>query len=67
MAQLTTREGECLTWTARGKTAWETSRILAISESAVKKHLSSAFAKLDARTGGHAVAIALSRGLIAFR
>lgn len=61
----TSRELECLTWAARGKTAWETGRILSISESAVKKHLGSAAAKLGACTGGHAIALALSRALIA--
>lgn len=62
---LSPRETEALGWLSRGKTAWETARILGISESAVKKHLASAGAKLDAQTGAHAVAIALSRGLIA--
>ncbi len=63
--RLSAREVECLGWLARGKTAWETGQILAVSESAVKKHLFSASAKLHAQTGAHAVAIALSRGLIA--
>lgn len=62
---LTRRELECLGWSARGKTAWEIGAILGISESAAKKHLISSSRKLDARTGSHAVAIALSRGLIA--
>ena len=63
-AGLTRRERECLLWAARGKTAWETSKILAISESSVKKHLFSGARKLDARTGTQAVAAALSRGII---
>ena len=41
---LSQRERECLSWAARGKTAWETSRILTVSESAVKKHLATAAA-----------------------
>lgn len=61
---LSAREAECLGWSARGKTAWEIASILAVSESAVKKHLIAASAKLNAQTGAHAVAIALSRGLI---
>lgn len=64
-AGLSGREAEVLGWSARGKTAWETGAILGISESAVKKHLGSANTKLGAQTGAHAVAIALSRGLIA--
>ena len=61
---LTDRERECLLWAARGKTAWETSMILSISESAVKKHLGRSAAKLNALTRTHAVANAISRGLI---
>ncbi len=63
-APLTERERECLLWAAWGKTAWETATILAISESAVKKHLGSAAIKLDARTGTQAVVTAVLRGLI---
>lgn len=62
---LSARERECLTWAASGKTAWESGMIMAISESAVKKHLASAAAKLGAHTRTHAVAIAMSAGLIA--
>lgn len=61
---LTERERQCLQWAARGKTSWETATILAISESAVKKHLGAASLKLDAQTRTHAVAIALCTGLI---
>jgi len=64
--RLTPRERECLVWAARGKTAWETSRILNNSESAVKKHLASAAEKLGARTRTHAVALALVRGIIEY-
>ncbi len=62
--RLTPRERECLTWAARGKTAWETAVILSNSESAVKKHLAAASEKLDARTRTQAVALALVRGFI---
>ena len=61
---LSARERECLRWAACGKTSWETSMILSISESAVKKHLAAAAAKLGALTRTQAVAVALSRGLI---
>lgn len=58
------RERECLLWAASGKTAWETSMILTISESAVKKYLATAANKLGARTRTQAVAMALHRGII---
>lgn len=63
-AGLSERELECLLWAARGKTGWETSIILSISESAVKKHLAAAATKLNALTRTQAVAAAVSRGLI---
>jgi LuxR family quorum sensing-dependent transcriptional regulator len=61
---LSERQRECLTWAARGKTAWETATILSISESSVRKHLAIAAQRLDARTSIHAVAVALSTGMI---
>lgn len=61
---LSGRERECLLWAARGKTAWETSIILSVSESAVKKYLATAAAKLGARTRTQAVAQAIRQGLI---
>ncbi len=63
-AKLTPREIEILTWTARGKTRWEISEILTISEHTVKDHLEHACAKLDASNKSHATAIALIHGLI---
>ncbi len=62
--RLTPREIEILTWTARGKTRWEISEILAISEHTVKDHLEHACLKLDASNKLHATAIALIHGLI---
>ncbi|MBY0431766.1 MAG: LuxR family transcriptional regulator, partial [Rhodospirillales bacterium] len=44
--QLTGREVECLVWTSQGKTAWEISAILKISERTVKFHLQNAAQKL---------------------
>ena len=61
---LTTREKECLSWTARGKTSWEISVILSISESTATFHLRNAAIKLKASNRTHAVAKALSSGLI---
>lgn len=59
---LTDRERECLLWASQGKTAWETSVILSLGESTVRKHLASAAAKLGARTRAQAVAAALAQG-----
>lgn len=58
------RELECLEWTAIGKTSWEISVILGISESTVSFHLRNATAKLKANNRTHAVSISLKRGLI---
>ena len=38
--RFTNRESECITWASEGKTSWEISRILNISESTVNFHLS---------------------------
>jgi len=61
---LTAREREVLRWAADGKTAWEVSVILKISERTVKFHLIQASRKLNAVNRTSAVAKALARGLI---
>lgn len=61
---LTCRELENLKWMAAGKTAWETSCILAISESTVKVHRASIRAKLGVTSTTQAIAIAAYRGII---
>jgi LuxR family quorum sensing-dependent transcriptional regulator len=61
---LTSREREVLRWAADGKTAWEISVILRISERTVKFHLIQASRKLNAVNRTSAVAKALARGLI---
>lgn len=66
-ATLTQRETECLTWTAVGKTSWEISVILSISESTATFHLRNAGVKLMASNRTHAVAKALHLGLIEFK
>jgi DNA-binding CsgD family transcriptional regulator len=63
-ATLSAREKDCLRWRATGKSDWEISQILAISERTVKFHLESARAKLGATNTLHAVAKAMSRGLV---
>ena len=62
--KLTPRELECLKWAAEGKTIWETSIILGISQSTVRFFLENIRHKLDAANTIHAVAKALRLGLI---
>jgi DNA-binding CsgD family transcriptional regulator len=61
---LTARERECLLWTAEGKTSWETSIILGISERTVIFHLQNAGEKLQVSNRMQAVARAISLGLV---
>jgi len=61
---LTAREREVLRWCAGGKTSWEISVILRISERTVKFHLVEASRKLNAVNRTSAVAKALAWGLI---
>jgi LuxR family quorum sensing-dependent transcriptional regulator len=58
---LTTRQKEVLTWAASGKSAWDTSRILGVSESNVNKLLASAIIRLQAANKTHAVVEAIRR------
>jgi DNA-binding CsgD family transcriptional regulator len=58
------RELDCLQWTAAGKTAWEASVILGISERTVRFHLNAAREKLNCATTTQAVAKAISYQLI---
>jgi LuxR family quorum sensing-dependent transcriptional regulator len=61
---LSDRQCDVLRWAAKGKTAWEASVILGISERTVKFHLNEAARKLNAVNQTSAVATALVRGLI---
>lgn len=62
---LSSREREVLLWIKEGKTNWEISKILLISERTVRFHVGNVLNKLQASTRGHAVAVALQQGLIA--
>ena len=62
--RLTDRERECLTWTARGKSAWSIGKILSVSEHTVNFHLKRSMAKLGAANRMQAVVAALRLGLI---
>jgi DNA-binding CsgD family transcriptional regulator len=57
---LSLREKEVLNWLKLGKTNWEISVILKISERTVKFHVHNIMKKLNAVTRGHAVAKAIS-------
>lgn len=57
------REIDCLKWMAAGKTAWEVSTILGISERTVRFHLNAAREKLQCTTTTQAVAKAVSQHL----
>lgn len=61
---MSARELDCLKWTAAGKTAWEASKILGISERTVIFHLNAARKKLDCTTTTQAVAKAVATQLI---
>jgi len=61
---MSARELDCLSWTAAGKTAWEASIILGISERTVRFHLNVAREKLKCATTTQAVAKAISHQLI---
>jgi DNA-binding CsgD family transcriptional regulator len=58
------RELDCLRWIAAGKSAWEASVILGISERTVRFHLNSAREKLNCTTTTQAVAKVVSQQLI---
>jgi DNA-binding CsgD family transcriptional regulator len=61
---LSAREMEVLRLTMDGKTAWDVSRILAISERTVVMHLQNAMKKLDCVNKHHAALTAYRLGLI---
>jgi DNA-binding CsgD family transcriptional regulator len=61
---LSPREREVLKWVKEGKSAWEISKILSISESTVKFHVANILRKFDARTRAQAVAIGVEEHLI---
>lgn len=61
---LTPREVEVLNWAKFGKTNWEISLQLNVSERAVKFHIENAIKKLHANNRSQAIAVALSQGLI---
>jgi len=61
---LTEREVQVLKWLSVGKSNWEISRILRISEGTVEKHMAAIAGKMDVSNRTHAVAEALRTGVI---
>jgi DNA-binding CsgD family transcriptional regulator len=61
---LTDRERDALAWTAQGKSAWEASEILNISQETVNFHLKNAMKKFDVYSKHHAVVKAIMSGHI---
>lgn len=61
---LSCREQEVLNWIRHGKSTWDISVILSISERTVKFHVDNIMRKLGAVSRTHAVAIAVSVGLV---
>jgi LuxR family transcriptional regulator, quorum-sensing system regulator CviR len=59
------REREVLNWIKEGKTSWEISKILQISERTVNFHVHNILSKLQATSRGHALAIAMEQKIIA--
>jgi len=64
--QLTDRQRDCLIWAARGKTAWESSRILGISEETVVRHLKQARERYGVEKQTSLLIRALFDGIISF-
>jgi LuxR family quorum-sensing transcriptional regulator LasR len=63
-SSLTPRELECLKWIAAGKSSWEISSILNISEHGVLYHVRNIMSKFDAPTRHLAVIKAIACGIV---
>lgn len=63
-SEITTREKEVLQWIMEGKTNWEISIILSISEGTVRYHITKILRKLNATNCSHAIAKVLKYRMI---
>jgi len=61
---LTPRQKEVMTWTASGKTAWEISEILKLSEKTVVEYINGAKQRMGVNSKTHAVVKAIMSGQI---
>lgn len=59
---LTRRETECLKWVAEGKSDWDISELLGISEATVHAHVENAKKKIGVRSRVQAVVVATVKG-----
>ncbi|MFT7773302.1 helix-turn-helix transcriptional regulator [Roseateles sp.] len=64
LPKLTKRELDVLSWTAQGKTAWEVSVILSMSEKTVNFHLGNAMRKLEVTSKHQAVLKCVAAGVL---
>lgn len=64
LVPVSNREKSCIFWAAKGKTSWEISIILEVSESTVVFHLRNAGRKLKTANRTHTVAEAIRLGVI---
>lgn len=64
--KLTPRETECLQWILVGKSSWETSMILGVSQTTVNFHAQNAMEKCGVHTRREAAVMALQAGYITF-
>lgn len=64
LPKMTKRELDVLSWTAQGKTAWEVSVILGMSEKTVNFHLGNAMRKLGVTSKHQAVLKCVAAGLL---
>jgi LuxR family quorum-sensing system transcriptional regulator CciR len=62
--RLTPRQCECLTWVARGKSSWETGKLLGISPHTVDYHVDTAMKILNVNSRTSAAVQAMALGLI---
>jgi DNA-binding CsgD family transcriptional regulator len=62
---LTMRETECLRWVSEGKSDWDISEILGISEATVHAHVENAKKKIGVRSRVQATVLATVRGWLA--
>ncbi|KQV46211.1 hypothetical protein ASC95_26770 [Pelomonas sp. Root1217] len=64
LPKLTKRELDVLSWTAQGKTAWEVSVILGMSEKTANFHLGNAMRKLEVTSKHQAVLKCVAAGIL---
>ncbi len=63
-SRLTKREVECVSWAIDGKTSWEISKILGLSERTVVFHMTNLIRKTDTANRQQAIAKALMQGIV---